>query len=149
MNHKTQWFEHLPKHIHSGRVIVNIATYLAVRIFNEGFDNILKMMVTMRIKIGSAVQKLAASQDEIQIVRSELQVTKVTNKLSSSRGKSRKGSCLWGGGRSTLWSRNYWLLNVSYKIFKDIFIKYTFIYCWNDIDNLIFYIFFWSSKIFF
>lgn len=36
-----------PKHIHSGTKIVQIATFLAVIIFNKGFEGILKVLDTM------------------------------------------------------------------------------------------------------
>ncbi|XP_043264205.1 uncharacterized protein LOC122404334 [Colletes gigas] len=41
-----------PKHLHSGRKIIEIASYIAAGIFNEGYAAILHIMETLEITIG-------------------------------------------------------------------------------------------------
>lgn len=41
-----------PKHLFSGKETVEIATYLAISIFNEGFTSILRVMTELGITIG-------------------------------------------------------------------------------------------------
>ena len=53
-----------PKYIHSSKGIVDIANFLAVCIFNDGYMNILKIMDMMDIIIGKSVHDLSHSQDE-------------------------------------------------------------------------------------
>lgn len=60
-----------PKHIHSGTKIVEIATFLAVIIFNEGFMPILKVMNVMGVIIGQQAEMYANSRNEACITRSE------------------------------------------------------------------------------
>lgn len=60
-----------PKHMHSGKKTVEIATYLAVCIFNEGFNSILHMLNVMGIKIGNVSKTFAAMRDNCRIYHSE------------------------------------------------------------------------------
>lgn len=46
-----------PKHLHCGAKTVEIATYLAANIFNEGFSSILKMMNVLGIVSKQGVRK--------------------------------------------------------------------------------------------
>jgi len=59
-----------PRHLHSWAKIVEIATFLAVVIFNEGFMPILKIINVMGVTIGQQVEMYANSRDEVRIVRS-------------------------------------------------------------------------------
>jgi len=64
-----------PKHIHSGVKTVQLATFLAVCIFNEGFLPILNIMHTMDISIGPYADIYASKRDDKRIQRSELRVS--------------------------------------------------------------------------
>jgi len=59
------------KHLHSGPKIVNLATFLAIIIFNEGFMPILKVMNVMGASIGQQAEMYANSRNESRITRSE------------------------------------------------------------------------------
>jgi len=59
-----------PKHLHSGLKIVEIVTFLAVMIFNEGFQTILKT-ISMGCKIGCEAQAYVHHRDQARIDRSE------------------------------------------------------------------------------
>ncbi|CAK9816622.1 hypothetical protein ANTQUA_LOCUS9034 [Anthophora quadrimaculata] len=60
-----------PKHLHAGPKIVEIACFLAVIIFNEGFQPILKTMNTLGLQIGFNAQAYAHHRDNTRIDRSE------------------------------------------------------------------------------
>ena len=60
-----------PKHLHSGKEVDEIATHLAVIIFNEGFSAILKTMDVLGITLGPEAEACAARLDEERIQRSE------------------------------------------------------------------------------
>ena len=64
-----------PKHLHSGKNVIDIATYLAVMIFNEGYEKILETMDTMEITFGPIAEMCAARLDEDRINRSEQRVS--------------------------------------------------------------------------
>ncbi|GIY11775.1 uncharacterized protein CDAR_312281 [Caerostris darwini] len=54
-----------PKHIHAGPKTIEIATFFAVSIFNEGFIPILKILDVMVITIGPDANAFAARRDEV------------------------------------------------------------------------------------
>lgn len=64
-----------PKHLHSGRKIIEIATFIAVSIFNQGFLPILKILSVMGVTIGQQAHMYANSRDEARIDRSERRST--------------------------------------------------------------------------
>jgi len=64
-----------PKHLHSGVQIVQIATFLAVVIFNEGFQGIIKIMHTMGCSIGRTAHAYVERRDEFRISRSEQRIS--------------------------------------------------------------------------
>ncbi|XP_026471717.1 uncharacterized protein LOC113375996, partial [Ctenocephalides felis] len=66
-----------PKHLHSGPKIVEIASYLAIIIFNEGFQGILKVMSIMGCPVGREAQAYVEKRDEKRILRSERRVSDV------------------------------------------------------------------------
>lgn len=74
-----------PKHVHSGIKIVEIATYLAISIFNEGFLPILSIMDIMGITIGGQAEFYAATRDEKRIHRSEQRVSDAAKKARIAR----------------------------------------------------------------
>lgn len=64
-----------PKHIHSGKAVLDVATYLSVCIFNDGFSNILRIMEAMGLVIGPSAQYLATSRDETRITQADHRAT--------------------------------------------------------------------------
>lgn len=64
-----------PKHLHSGTKVVEIATFLAVIIFNEGFDGIAKVMETMGCPINHITQAYVDRRNNARISRSELRLS--------------------------------------------------------------------------
>ncbi|XP_066590769.1 uncharacterized protein [Prorops nasuta] len=64
-----------PKHLHSGAKVVELATYLAVLIFNEGFQPILKIMEIMGADIGINAQGFVHNRDNSRIERSEKRIS--------------------------------------------------------------------------
>ena len=71
-----------PKHIFSGRKIVELATNIAVCTFNEGDEPFLKMIETMGVTIGAGATAIAKQNDERRVHRA--------NKRSSEATKERR-----------------------------------------------------------
>ena len=61
------------KHLHSGLRTVKIAVYIATRVtlFNEGYVDILKVMVVLGIKMGPQYKQYADSYSADRIKRQE------------------------------------------------------------------------------
>ncbi|CAD6218422.1 GSCOCG00011449001-RA-CDS [Cotesia congregata] len=78
-----------PKHIHSGPKIIEIATFLAVCIFNEGFIPILKMMTLMGMKIGPEAHSFAVRRDNARIERSEIRTSNASKEARTARLEER------------------------------------------------------------
>lgn len=74
-----------PKHIHCGTQTIEIANYLAVAIFNEGFLPILKIMDLMGITVGTEAHSFAVRRNEIRINRSELRASAASKESRSAR----------------------------------------------------------------
>lgn len=53
-----------PKHLNSGRKIIEIASYIAAGIFNEGYLSVLRIMDDVGLVIGSVCRNFASKQDE-------------------------------------------------------------------------------------
>jgi len=68
------WF-FAPKHLHSGKTVVEIATHLAIIIFNEGYAGILKTMSVMEITLGPQAEACASRIDARRIDRAECKVS--------------------------------------------------------------------------
>ena len=60
-----------PKHLNSGRKIVEIAAFIATGVFNEGYYAILKIMQTLEINIGDHCKLFAENYDAQRIRRQE------------------------------------------------------------------------------
>lgn len=60
-----------PKHIYSGPKIIEIATFLAVIIFNKGFLPVVKVMTAMEATIGQQAEIYVNSRNNTRISRSE------------------------------------------------------------------------------
>lgn len=59
-----------PKHLHCGKKTVEIANFLAVVIFNKGFQKILKIMEVMEMKVGQNAKIFADDRDKEHVQRS-------------------------------------------------------------------------------
>ena len=78
-----------PKHIHSGPKIVEIATFLAVIIFNEGFLPILKTMEIMGITIGQQADVYAIFRNDNRITRSQQRLSDFAKQFRIDRREDR------------------------------------------------------------
>lgn len=58
-----------PKHLNSGKVIVEIATYLAAGLFNDGYSFILHVMNDLDLIVGSQLRSYAFSMDNVRKTR--------------------------------------------------------------------------------
>lgn len=67
-----------PKHIHAGLKTIEIATFFAVSIFNEGYIPILKILAVMEITIGPEANAFAARRGETRIERSEFRTSEAS-----------------------------------------------------------------------
>lgn len=74
-----------PKHLHCGQKTVEIATFLAVRIFNEGFDTILQIMNVMGLTIGHNVQIYAHARDNERVQRSNKRASYTSKEARTAR----------------------------------------------------------------
>ncbi|XP_068988155.1 uncharacterized protein [Bombus flavifrons] len=74
-----------PKHIHAGTQTIQISTFLAVCIFNEGFIPILKILSVMGITIGPEAHAFAVRRDEVRIECSELRVSEASKEARTAR----------------------------------------------------------------
>ncbi|GFW82027.1 hypothetical protein TNCV_771561 [Trichonephila clavipes] len=60
----------VPKHLHTGPKIVEIATYLSVIIFNEGFVGVLKVLTTIECPLVPQAQTYVQKRDKTRNSRS-------------------------------------------------------------------------------
>lgn len=74
-----------PKHLHCGKRTVDIANYLAVVIFNEGFRPILKIMDVLGIKIGPNAKQYAECRDNERIEQSERRASAASKEARAAR----------------------------------------------------------------
>jgi len=58
-----------PKHLHSGRKIIEISAYMAAGMFNEGYSAVLSTMQLLDLKIGQLCKMLADNVDAQRIER--------------------------------------------------------------------------------
>jgi len=66
-----------PKHLYSGPKIVEIATFLATAIFNEGFEAVIKIMNVMGCPIGNEAHNYTQRRVKERVARSERRVSDV------------------------------------------------------------------------
>ncbi|EZA47766.1 hypothetical protein X777_15276, partial [Ooceraea biroi] len=78
-----------PKHLHAGVKVVEIATFLAVIIFNKGFMPIFKLMNVMGVSIGQQAVMYANSRNEARITRSERRSTTFSRAQRMNRREER------------------------------------------------------------
>ncbi|KZC14907.1 hypothetical protein WN55_07615, partial [Dufourea novaeangliae] len=77
-----------PKHIYSGAKTVEIASYLATAIYNDGYLSILKILNTMGIVIGLAAKSFADTQDSRRILLCEKRHLEATKEARIARRKA-------------------------------------------------------------
>ena len=78
-----------PKHIHSGCQVIEIATFIAVCIFTEGFIPILKMMTPMGMQIRPEAHSFAVRRDNARIERSEIRTSNASKEARTARLEER------------------------------------------------------------
>ena len=78
-----------PKHIHARTQTIQISTFLAVCIFNEGFIPILKILSIMGITIGPEAHAFAVRRDEVRIERIELRASEASKEAKTARLRER------------------------------------------------------------
>ena len=64
-----------PKHLHCGSQVIDISTYIAACIFNEGRSALLKIMSTMEISIGIEASRYTSDADDQRILDAERKIT--------------------------------------------------------------------------
>ena len=63
-----------PKHLHSGKSVIELATYFAVMTFNEGYRTILKTMDVLGLTVGLISDAYATKRDFARVNRSEKRI---------------------------------------------------------------------------
>lgn len=71
-----------PKHLHNGLKTIELANYLAVVIFNDGFSSILQILRTMGVIIGPSASDYAAGRDE-----SRLRIAEYRHEAATKEGR--------------------------------------------------------------
>lgn len=64
-----------PKHLHCGAQTVEIASYIAISLFNEGYTILLKIMNTLGIAIGLEINNFVKESDNKRITSAEVNMT--------------------------------------------------------------------------
>ena len=78
-----------PKETHSGSIIVQITTYIATGMFNEGHMSLLKTLKTLSIKIANAAHYMCQEADAQRISTGELKAQQATTEGRIHRRQSR------------------------------------------------------------
>ncbi|CAD6201804.1 GSCOCG00002783001-RA-CDS [Cotesia congregata] len=86
-----------PKHITPGPQTIQIASYLAVAIFNGGFLPILKIMELMGITVGTEAHTFAVRRNEVRVDHSEL---KAGSKKTAEIAYEVEEGPMYGSGRA-------------------------------------------------
>ncbi|XP_044583218.1 uncharacterized protein LOC123264134 [Cotesia glomerata] len=87
-----------PKHILPGTHTIQIANYLAVAIFNEGFLPILKIMELMGITVGTEAHTFAVRRNELRVDSSELKAASAGSKKIPEIGYEVEEGPMYGSG---------------------------------------------------
>ena len=77
-----------PKHLHSGVKTVELANFLSVSIFNDGFHGILKMLGVMGVVIGPIAEEYAVQRDDGRIKQAEIRHAASTKEGRTARRQS-------------------------------------------------------------
>jgi len=78
-----------PKHIFCGKTILEIATFTAACIFNEGFAPLLKIMEVMGIKIGPEAMRFVDTRDEKRVALADRFSSEASNEARSARREAK------------------------------------------------------------
>ena len=78
-----------PKHLHNGLKSIELANFLAVSSFNDGFYAILKMLQVMDAIIGPIAKEYAMERDDCRMNQAEL-----LHKASSKEGRTARRKAL-------------------------------------------------------
>ena len=77
-----------PKHLHNGLKTFELANFLAVSIFNDGFYAILKMLQVMDVIIGPIAKEYAMERDDRRINQAELRQKPSSKEVRPARRKA-------------------------------------------------------------
>ncbi|XP_044588919.1 uncharacterized protein LOC123268103 [Cotesia glomerata] len=78
-----------PKHIHAGTHTIEIANFIAVCIFNEGFLPVLRILSLMGITIGPESHAFVNKRDQVRINRSEVRATEASKETRTAKSSER------------------------------------------------------------
>ncbi|KYQ47031.1 hypothetical protein ALC60_13943 [Trachymyrmex zeteki] len=81
-----------PKHLHSGKKIVQIAAYMAAGIFNEGYSSILMTMQLLDLRIGQQCKLFADTIDQSRIERQNARQSLSSKGQDSSKSRTNSSS---------------------------------------------------------
>lgn len=79
-----------PKSVQSGKTILDVATDIAVCIFNDGFASILHIMRTWGMKIGQNTYNLCSEVDEARVKKAERSLSEAAKEARMSLKSQRK-----------------------------------------------------------
>lgn len=74
-----------PKHLHSGKKIIEIAVNMAAGIFNEGYSAVLITMQLLNIKIGQQCKMFADLHDAERIKKADKHHTENSKEVRTAR----------------------------------------------------------------
>ncbi|XP_029055085.1 uncharacterized protein LOC114882360 [Osmia bicornis bicornis] len=74
-----------PKHLHNGLKTIELANFLAVGIFNDGFQSIMKIFRIMGVIIGPIAKEYADERDENRIYQAELRYQAASKESRTAR----------------------------------------------------------------
>ena len=77
-----------PKHIYSGPKTVEVATYLATGIFNDGYQSLLRVLNTMGVTIGPEAKSFADTQDVNRVCLGEKRHQEASKEARTARRKA-------------------------------------------------------------
>ncbi|XP_025152724.1 uncharacterized protein LOC109504083 isoform X2 [Harpegnathos saltator] len=75
----------VPKHLHSGSKIIEIAAFIAAGVFNEGYSSILKIMNVLDIKIGQQCRCFADNYETQRVQQKERRRSSSTQEARTAR----------------------------------------------------------------
>lgn len=81
-----------PKVTSSGAKIVEIATYIACSVFNDGYENVLLIMQQLNLKIGPNAQRMCEEQDKARITIADIRAEEATKNARKLRRAAQKES---------------------------------------------------------
>ena len=99
------------RHLHNGLKTIELANFLAVSIFNDGFYAIPKKLQVMDVIIARIAKEYAMERDDRRINQAELRHKSILKRETNSSEKSFSLSAdiMRGRGGSIVWARYSWL----------------------------------------